>query len=844
MNWTAKFSSIAMGGLLLLAACGGGGTGSDLDQKEVVKPRLENGRFNAKCELNIDEFSKIMEEDITETIDCLGANLDLFIKLVKTDRPGYLNRQHLEDYIRRNRAEIRPEVLKAMKAVFELNYLVFGDQQEFISRANVHALVDFAKLFNKEAATNFKPIFQYPGDTNFARHQIFRENHIGPAARVVMSGLKKIFSQNRNGQIHSLNVPSIIEAFTTENNRISMEKIKKVLFVKKVLLSGDKNLLTHIELQKLIQNFDSLVLLALDAVRFSKVELKQNDMIQYLKQDVDLLNSMIFSRGRSIETEKLFTVNELIDAIKLFTEDGEREFDPEKYRDLIKEAKMILMGGDDTTITGKDFRKLFDHLISVLDTGIYFHRFWQAKSNELDGARTSGLPVDPDSLADLRLQFPNQEKRVNDFIRIVKNYRFMRGKADVALYDYKYQRNSNGVYEAALFEYAFKLAFTRYGCPAMVVNDDEGKPVPCDAESVPYGLFGYRRDGEPEDSYLERMKKAHVYMKKQHVVSLVKRFRKALIDLDLIYPGRETKTAETITLLGSLFQYQSDENKVFDLNEAAEFSTSLFTSIDLSDDLHAFYRTKPGCKWDYKNSRVDPECFKKHYWEGICRIFPKQFPKLYQSLGAVVEENERIVCKIPDNEKNRAYLERAIVAARTCHKYPDGAKEEIYYSKGDMMSIFLAMMHIETTVLRWDMNQSNIMEADEVMDAYKIYSPALDGFLEDKSPIIKSFKKQIYQYLVKYEEVPNEKDPTSIRKFIKFLLMSKKNKSSPANRKTIASILVAISEQGSPNLFNCAYLRNPDQIPEDYDPEGEARPAPTTGEDYSHELIPYLDEAE
>jgi hypothetical protein len=128
-----------------------------------------------------------------------------------------------------------------------------------------------------------------------------------------------------------------------------------------------------------------------------------------------------------------------------------------------------------------------------------------------------------------------------------------------------------------------------------------------------------------------------------------------------------------------------------------------------------------------------------------------------------------------------------------------------------MQAIFMAIMHIETTILRWDVrNRNNIMDADEVMDAYNIYSPALDGFLEDKPAIIKKLKKQIYQYMVKYEQIPNEKDFGSLWKFVKFLMSF--NKQAPGNRKTIGSILVTIGEQGVPSTFDCNLLRDPDNI--------------------------------
>jgi len=184
-------------------------------------------------------------------------------------------------------------------------------------------------------------------------------------------------------------------------------------------------------------------------------------------------------------------------------------------------------------------------------------------------------------------------------------------------------------------------------------------------------------------------------------------------------------------------------------------------------------------------------------------------------------------------------LDRVILAARSCNNYTDGNKEEIFYSKGDMMTIMIALLHVETTILRWDANGNNYMDADEVNAAYDIYSPALDGFLESKNAIIKKFKKQIYQFMIKYEQVPDEKDFGSIWKFIKFLLSF--NKKAPATRKTIASILVAIGNENTKlqtgPVFDCNLLRDPDHIPRE---TNTLYPAVDSREDFSDILKPYL----
>jgi hypothetical protein len=143
------------------------------------------------------------------------------------------------------------------------------------------------------------------------------------------------------------------------------------------------------------------------------------------------------------------------------------------------------------------------------------------------------------------------------------------------------------------------------------------------------------------------------------------------------------------------------------------------------------------------------------------------------------------------------------------------------------MSIILAMMHVETTIARWDKNLNNTMDPDEVMDAYAIYKPAINGMLPklpsilDTPKIKETLSKQVFLYLVKFEEVPQTKTGQDIWKLVKFLL-SFKAKKAPAYRKTISSILAIVSQEGTKKSiaagepqFDCNWMRDPDHIPRD-----------------------------
>ncbi len=807
--------------LMLVSGC------SDLFQKDINENLLQSKKLQVSCDLNVDNFSLIMEENIEESIDCLGKNLHLFIKVVESKRPRYLSRKALESYLKRNRNDIKPEVLRSLKAVFDLNFLVYGDDPDYISADNVDALVKFAKIFNRIASVDFK-FFRSKDSITFRNYDSVRTERIKPAALSISNELRKIFNTDRKGEIHELNLVQLIDSFTTENNDASMADVKKLLFGKKIILGGDKNTITHIELAKLIDNFSSYVVLALDGVRYKNIKMDKGEIVEFLLPDLELINTLVFGNSNR-ENENLFSISDAVEAAKIFV-DKDSDINLDDYMDLFKEAKVLLMSGDPKSdmITGGDLKRAFTHGLNVLTTGSFFYTFWETEFVRIVGANNGPILYDFARLHELYDE--TEKKRVDDFVRIIKNYRFMKGENISAYYTDSYKRNPDAIFEIALYEYVLTLVMNQYGCPNLQLKDKEGKDL-CTASAT------------ADHAHMEK----YVYMTKDHVVNLLNKFRKVLIDANLVLPGREVKTAETITLLGSLFQYQSDENKVFDVNEATEFAISLFTAVDISDQLMPDFidptavakpNVKPPlvdelsyfsqlvkdnkCQMD-EFGRIEPKCFKENFLKGICWNYPDQFPKLFASLGVKVYDKLKLVCKFPEDaptiEANSAYLERSTIAARTCHVYP-GTTEEIYYSKGDAMSIFLAMMHIETTIIRWDVRKANnYMDPSEVMDAYNIYSPALDGFMENLPAPVKIFKKQIYQYLVKYEQVPNPEEFKSVWKFVKFLFHFKKEAN--ANRKTIASILVAIGEQGAKSAFDCKMMRNL-PIPEDYDPSAEA----------------------
>ncbi len=761
---------------------------SDLFGKKVAEKALGGGRLKADCELDMDEFSDILNRPITGAINCLEKNLNIFMDVSELGRGGMLSRVALINYLKRNRPVTNPKTFSIINSVFALSNLITGEKKDFITRRNVAAIIGLVRTFNFHAQDSYNNTFGSSAPANLPLHEIHRKKvEVGSTA--IKLALEKIYVADRGGEIHYVEIMEIIKGFLPDNEE-TLAKIEGVLFVKKIVMGGDIKTINHMELGFLFEHLPKLLSLVLDGVRYKHLTLKQDELMTFMKEDAQDLANILFHPSRGDRRfEGLFSVDTAIDAIDRFIKDDSKKFG--KYRVLIKEAKYILTKEKNTTpiptddwMTGQDLEKVISHVFNITKKGLAFHKFYNHPGIKALLETPQSVYLDPKKY---EIEFPEDKAELVDFCRIINNYRYMKGSFDMAVYSLDYKRNAAGAAEISMYEYLIKRTFAYFGS-SLSMGADQLKVI-------------------------------------------VKKFENELIEMNIILPRRSASTSETISLLGSLFQAQSDDNKVLDVDEASEFAISLVSSMQAQTKLFDFYETK-NCQRDEFN-RLDASCFKEHFFEAVCTNYRANFPRLFKYMGA----NDQLNCDEQDfnSEHNMNYLNASAQAARFCHIYPDD-QSEIKYSKGDIMSILLAMMHIETTITRWDTNLNNEMDPNEVMDAYAIYKPAINGMLPklpsvlDTPKIRETLAKQVYLYLVKYEEVPKTKKGQDIWKLVKFLL-SFNAKKAPAHRKTIASILRIVSEESkkkaqaayeaNPNdpsiekPFDCNWLRDPENIPRD-----------------------------
>lgn len=741
---------------------------SDLSKNKIVDNPIQSSQFDAGCELDIDEFKNILKKDISFQIDCLGRNLDLFMRVVESGRPGHLSRTAFERYVIKYVPDFDPQNVRAIKALFDVSHLFFGEDPEYISPQAVRKIIDFAYLFNREAIRVY-PLFSSTEDnTAFNLHRIFRER-VYTGTLNISSALLDIFNKtDRGGNVHKLNIVELLDAFSTEGTDSVLEKLKAALFVKRLLLGGEREIITHVELKDLLNKLVPLSPIAYDIARLKYLDLNQKSQMEMILSDIERMEPLLYFTPDS--SERLFSMKELADAVSTFAENsGLPDF--RKYPDQLVELKMTLMSttpwSEDQDLSGKEwvlpseFKMLIDHAKDLANRGAVYHRIYEFFKTQLESPASININYN-----NYLLQFPTHEKYVKEFARIATSYRFFNGSFEAPYYSPAIRRNAEAIVEVGVMEDILTTVFRRYG--------DSTK-----------GLGGY---GATQDQLL----------------NVFKVYKKLLVEEDLITDGLEPRTNQNLTLLSTLFQYQSNGDGIIDVNEMTELASTVLTSFSAAD----FFQEELNrlCPTDDRGRVTDLDCYRKEFFGLACRKYQKFFPRFFESIGMTTcasgNDKDWSEKNFADVEK---YLKTLEVVARTCTVFNDGS--DVPMDNGDYMTLWVMLMNIEGTVVRYDANGNNKMDPSEVRKAYSVaFHPAVEALVKEQAAVIaklpfnlgKSISKKIYYYLIKYGAIPK-----SIKQYAKLIFIG----ASTANRQTIAAVLKVIGEQGEPNTFDCETLR-------------------------------------
>lgn len=757
LYWTSLYCLLA----IFMSACG------DAFNKED-KAKEEFNQFST-CRLDMESISKIMTKNIQSDLLCLESNLYLFIEMIKSDRPGYLNREALEIYLRENEKEVSKSTFDVLSGVFELNSILFGDQPNYISKENVKKLSAMLVEFNRIVVEG--SVFNYFSSDEKVSY--YEHNKRKSILHNALDKIGKLISQNIVDNKNEIEFSAFIEKFKNKDNIKHIQNAKKILFLKKAILGGNSSTLNAQELKRSMLILGDIGKVVYDIANLPDTKAEENEfeeIVKILKEDtLTIIRNLFVDYGN--RNDIIVNYDQIKDVIESFSPELMKYL---QYKKSFLKIKEILLGNANSNFTiGELDQLLKDVILENLSKGVFAYRSYL--NNESIFGKLNRIYRDLKKFITFE---DEEEKYINDINRIAKNYRFFQGTNFSPMFGFDYVRNPKGVFDIYLYEQLVTYFYKFYGTPDKSVQ----------------GGF---------------------YLTMNQLQQVMLDFSEILEGQGFLLPGRSAGTAETITIMTSLFHAQSNGDSKIEIPELVEFLVTITTAMSYAKTSQIFMQEK--CSQDEKG-RVHPHCFRENFVP-----FLKSMTKSNQSVDHFLPLLIEYLNGFNSEAEIDEYLIATSLFSRACSRFSDGSEIPMKY--GDFLVTWAGLLVVEQSMLKFDENQNGVLEVREVDKAYEIYENAIKGLIPVETlKSVDSFANALFKYLVKYNrapELPKVEGFTTAWRYAKqmghfgyfysrgLLPYGKDFQDANANRMTFASVLKVIAQNAATKRapYKCDFLR-------------------------------------
>ena len=210
----------------------------------------------------------------------------------------------------------------------------------------------------------------------------------------------------------------------------------------------------------------------------------------------------------------------------------------------------------------------------------------------------------------------------------------------------------------------------------------------------------------------------------------------------LEYVGAWTENPATfsrnVLLLSDLFQHSSNGNNRIDIDEAVDFIGLTISAVQISKKIVERFSSLCGNLGGPRQVLINQICYRNHFFTTFFEDFPylkDHLPKLYNYISnSSPEENYSFIASIEGFSRGQI----------------DGPMTRHNFNR-----LLGALFNIESTFVRYDTNDNNILDQTELDDAFPTYKNAI-YLLGKLDPSQEKLAKSVFLYIIKYNKLPPE----------------------------------------------------------------------------------------
>jgi hypothetical protein len=644
------------------------------------------------CKIDVSKLGEIFTADQKQQIRCLQENFVQFTKYVRSQKPGAVSEGEMSIFVKRFFAGQSDAIIKGLSLIFQLNMILLKDEADRISHNKISPLFELLVQVNQEAIIITDIIRQLSEAKNQPQFWALREKFIASITRFSKSAVGVI--EKSPGLEQQLNLKTFILDASKKigEEELDEEILDSFIFLKRILIAGDKEIITSEELKNIIKKIPDVVSVIFDIYYVESENFTKNtDELKFYLTAIRKIYTVIDFNQPNFT---LFTSEQLVK----ISENFETEIEVRKFKESVEALKARFIGGKKDIVTLVDLKVTLDIILDGAER-LYFNNLTYDSYRHNLEMRNPLTELKPLSLDGYDVFTARRLSELHEsFEDMALNFRYFRNKdSGASFYSSSIIRNKQGFIEALTAKWLSIKVLKAYG------HQDQLR--------IPQ-------------------------LSQEELAQLLLDAKSLLMEFKLWSPKFST-FARNALLLADLFQQQSNGNMSIGINEATEYLGMILSAVEVSGRVNNEMAglCNPGA--NPQGPEFGPDCYSKYYFDVLLNKlhYSKSFPRL----AAYISSSSA--------EEVMGFLRGVQGFAR------DIDSPEVPVNRRDSTLVLGAMINIESTFIRFDTNVDNIIDYAELEEAFKIYRSsiiALAGLKKEQE----KYAFPVFLYMASKMEIP------------------------------------------------------------------------------------------
>ncbi len=784
---------------LVLSGCG------DLNDGKAMNPDRVIAELQAtNCEVNTKNLEKILSEPIPNEINCIYDQLNVLMKLVRTERPELggknITRATLETFIRKY-VPNAVEALDYFDMFFTLNGFIFGVADDILIQEDFRRLRDFLLMMNREVSEIY-PYLEKLGDDErigIKFHQNIKEQKIIKTFDYIVNGARTKDGEDisllgllevRPTTQRSMDITRLVGFFENDDNGETIEEIKAFVFLKRVIFGGSKNIINNTEFANFLRNqLKSFLSSFYDVYRHPNLSFdSESKRYELYGENIENIKNLIFNAGE----ESLVDFSDLFNLLNIYREDILGKYSELDFHTLgleVLRIKQILIGQSKENLkeifTYQDFQTLLLEGSKVVErsrvNSIIFNENRDYLLNE------KGKIVDDRMI---RTSVNRSSDDFLSFMNTIKRYRYFKGNNELPFYGDDIHRNIETINLIGALDYAADKIYRFY--------ENE---YPCHSSEV-FDVWNFKPTQIHSDHRCKGTEDNNATLNAGQLIFVVQEFRKILYETKIIGETREDKAGENVMNIPDLFMETGNDDGFSEPTEFIEFVLSLFDSMGVRKKVMPIIQEN--CPVvdelpEFGGERFLTKCVRDQFYGTLSKSFEDE-GKIFRYFDSLPKFEEKYLDWKSYDDADRRLRRYTLLLegfTKVCAPY-----DNIPYSEADIMGLYTSIFTVESTFNKFDLNGDNKIDKHESKKAYQHFERGLKSILDTMINGIKLgfLSKNFFKFLVDKKRAPLSSSAffKDVGDVLNVLLIYNFKPFPEIDREKIITVLTTLQDTGEP----------------------------------------------